>query len=389
MKHDHKKRRVLARRVLLPLLCAYALVMCLLGYADLLCPDTLTVRCDAHLSAASRGEAVYADTVTRKLMLGPIPLKTVSVTAVTEKQLYPGGMLFGVRCATEGVLVVGLEPVSDGHCPAKDAGIRVGDVILSADGDHLADCRALSDAVEAHDPGDAVTLTVKRSGETFDVSVPVEQGADGVCRAGLWTRDTAAGIGTVTFIDPETGTFGGLGHGICDVETGTLLPLARGMTLGVSVGSIVRGAVGAPGELHGCFTGTRTGSLTNNTPLGVFGVFSTLPETYMEPLSVGPSDTVHAGDATLLCSLDDTGIHSYDIRILRLTDKAGDSSSKNFVIRVTDEALLQKTGGIVQGMSGSPIIQDGRLIGAVTHVLVDDPTKGYGIFIENMLDAAA
>ena len=306
----------------------------------------------------------------------------------TEKRLYPGGMLFGVRCATAGVLVAGLENVAEGVCPARDAGVCPGDVIREADGQEVTSVRALADRFASDTDGRAVSLTVLRNGATETFSVTPLRAADGVMRAGIRLRDNAAGIGTVTFIDPETNLFGGLGHGICDADTGVLLPLSRGTTLGVDICEIVRGSAGAPGELRGCLTPKRTGALAQNTECGVFGLFSDLPAgTAAEPLPVGTPEEVHEGDAQIRCTLDDTGSKTYAIRIVRLTHDVS-SPTKNFVVEVTDPELLAKTGGIIQGMSGSPIIQNGKLVGAVTHVLINDPQRGYGIFIENMLEAA-
>ena len=316
-----------------------------------------------------------------------LPL-SVPADTETEKRLYPGGMLFGVRCATEGVLVAGLENVSGSVCPARDAGICAGDVIREADGQEVTSVRTLADRFASDTDGRAVSLTVLRNGTAETFSVTPVRAADGVMRAGIRLRDNAAGIGTVTFIDPETNLFGGLGHGICDADTGVLLPLSRGTTLGVDICEIVRGSAGAPGELRGCLTPKRTGALAQNTECGVFGLFSDLPAgTAAEPLPVGAPEEVHEGDAQIRCTLDDTGSKTYAIRIVRLTHDVS-SPTKNFVVEVTDPELLAKTGGIIQGMSGSPIIQNGKLVGAVTHVLINDPQRGYGIFIENMLEAA-
>ncbi|MCQ2431714.1 MAG: SpoIVB peptidase, partial [Clostridia bacterium] len=345
--------------------------------------DTFTEPYAVQTAACGGG---FCETHTEVFRLGGIvPLKTVSVTTVSPRLLYPGGMLFGVRCATDGILVTGMDAVAGGVCPAKEAGLHIGDRIMAADDTPVATVGALSDAVsQAGREGRAVILTVCRGGEERTFSVMPLRGEDGAFRAGLWTRDCAAGIGTVTFIDPETCLFGGLGHGICDADTGELLPLARGTTLGVKITGIVRGNAGAPGELRGCFDGCRTGCVTDNTGAGVFGAFSALPDVASEALPMGLSSEVHEGDAEILCTLDDTGIGRYNIRIMKCSHEGG---SRSFLLEVTDEALLAKTGGIIQGMSGSPVIQDGRLIGAVTHVLVNHPERGYGIYIENMISA--
>ena len=206
-------------------------------------------------------------------------------------------------------------------------------------------------------------------------------------KAGLWIRDSTAGIGTVTFIDPATGAFAGLGHGICDSDTGELVKPGRGIVVNVAISGVEKGQAGAPGELRGYFSSGKIGSLTGNTECGVFGVFAELPEGMSGDAKAIPAATsaeTHDGDAEIICT-SDSGTGRYKVRISGI-DRSG-RPVKNFVVTVTDPDLIAKTGGIVQGMSGSPIIQDGKLIGAVTHVLVNSPEKGYGIFIDNMLTA--
>lgn len=395
----HGRCRIsLPGRMLSAIFAVYAAMICMLGGVDYLCPDTISVygngivtdamgswREDAFLSDRN---PIFCETDEVTLTLGGVvPLKTVTVRAYEERSLIPGGMLFGVRCGLEGVLVVGLEDVVSGCCPAKEAGLRVGDIIVAVDGAAVGTAKALSEAVSQDGTeGKAAVLSVLRGkdGTHETVSVTPCRAADGMYRAGIWSRDQTAGIGTVTFIDPQTGVFGGLGHGICDASTGALLPLVRGTTLGVTVGEIVRGTAGNPGELRGSFTGVRTGTLLDNTPCGVVGVFTSLPD--IAPIPMGHARDLQTGDAAVLCTLDDGAPREYTIRIVSIGDPA-DVSNKNFVIEITDAELLGKTGGIIQGMSGSPILQDGKLVGAVTHVMVNQPQRGYGIFIENMLGA--
>ena len=195
-------------------------------------------------------------------------------------------------------------------------------------------------------------------------------------------RDSGAGIGTVTFVT-EQNLFGGLGHGICDGESGTLIPMARGSVMGVTVGSLKRGAAGAPGELKGHLSTEKMGALTQNTACGVFGAFAERPALPAGELPIAYRDELHDGAVTLWCTLDDNTPREYSAEISAIHRAA--EGNKCFTVHITDKALLEKTGGIIQGMSGSPIIQDGHLVGAVTHVLIGDPTTGYGIFIENML----
>ncbi len=302
--------------------------------------------------------------------------------------LCPGGCAFGIKCYTRGVLVVGLSPVrsEDGERqPAKDAGLKVKDLLLSVDGVEVNTVRDVSEAVTGSD-GRALALTVEREGREKTLTLTPCLTKDGY-QAGMWLRDSTAGIGTVTYVDPVTGEFGGLGHRICGPDTGALMPLRRGSAMAVEIGGVVKGQVGRPGEIKGYFRAERLGTVLGNTGNGVFGVFSAPPRAVGEPLPVGSRRELTEGEATLLCTLGDDGPQAYTVMISEI-DRQG-TDNKNFVVTVTDETLKARTGGIVQGMSGSPIIQDGKLVGAVTHVLVNDPARGYGIFIENMLDTAS
>ena len=299
-----------------------------------------------------------------------------------ELRLLPGGMPFGIRMTTAGVVVVGLGEVSVGgkKCrPAQEGGLRPRDTVIAIDGRTVTASEEVNAAIEASG-GRALTFTVLRGGRRLDLRVTPVKG-EGGWQCGLWIRDSASGIGTVTFLDPQSGSFGGLGHGVCDGETGLLLPFGGGQVLSVKINDVVRGQSGKPGELRGAFTGKRLGILSRNTDCGVFGVMG--GEVKGKTLPVAMPDEVKEGQATLLCTLGDDGVQSYRVEISAIDRSAG--ATRSFSVRVTDPKLLDRTGGIVQGMSGSPLIQDGHLIGAVTHVLVDDPTSGYGIFLTTML----
>ncbi len=322
-------------------------------------------------------------------------------------KVYVGGMPFGVKFYTEGILVVGFCDVdtAGGRTvnPARDAGLKMKDVIIGINGEMPVNASALTAAVESS-AGKPITLTVKRhtgtsatggsaskkdrNGEirTTEMTVsvtPVLSSSEGRYKTGLWVRDSGAGIGTVTFIVPGSNAFAGLGHGICDGDTGELIPMQRGQVTDVTVSGVERGAVGAPGAIKGYFAPGKTGTLLGNTDCGVYGIFAALPGTAREQTPIGRREEVCEGDATVLCTLDDGKVCAYTIRITAIDPAA--TGSKCFTISVTDPNLIAKTGGIVQGMSGSPVIQNGKLIGAVTHVLINDPTTGYGIFIENMM----
>ncbi len=305
-------------------------------------------------------------------------------------KLIPGGVPFGVKLYSDGVTVLGVGEVKCDNgtfSPAKDAGIVSKDVILKINGKSVSTAEDVVAQIHSCE-GSTLSMTVIRGGNelNFDVT-PVRSSEDGRYRAGLWIKDSTAGIGTVTYIDADGARFAGLGHGICDVDTGELIEFSRGNVVNVAVSGIVKGRPGSPGELKGYFSSGKIGKILGNKECGVYGLLAELPIGLRdEAVPIALSDEIHEGEAEMLCTIDCLGVKRYKVNVSKI-DRSG-RSVKNFIVNVTDAELLEKTGGIVQGMSGSPIIQDGKLIGAVTHVLVNDPTKGYGIFIENMLDAA-
>ena len=302
----------------------------------------------------------------------------------SARYLIPGGDSIGVALMCDGVLVIGTSDPGAAPSPARMAGIRSGDRITHINGEKIVGARAFREKIS----GDAVTLTVCRGEQVREVELqPVSGTADGEYRIGAWVRDSTAGIGTLTFIDPASGLCGALGHPIQDADTSALMPAAGGALYDSDIVDIRRGAAGAPGELAGKFAigGEALGTLMHNTDCGIFGQYAT-PTAQRQALPVADSSEVMPGAAQILTTLDDGAPQAYDAQILRIYD--GADTSRSLMLRVTDPELLEATGGIVQGMSGSPILQNGKLVGAVTHVLVNDPTRGYGIFIENMLEAA-
>ena len=318
-------------------------------------------------------------------IISALSLPAAAAQSDNRPTLYVGGVPFGVRFVTEGVLVVGYCDVDcNGKTlnPAKTAGICPGDCICAVNGKTVETAADLAAEI-AKNGQNGIEFSYIREGEERRTEMqPVACRKDGNLRVGLLVRDSGAGIGTVTFVT-ENNTFGGLGHGICDGDSGALIPLARGNVMDVTIGGLTRGAAGAPGELRGRFSGERIGTLTQNTPCGVFGCFTERPELPTGKMPIAYKNEVHDGAVTLWCTLEDNVPHEYTAEISAIHREA--QGNKCFTVHVTDRALIEKTGGIIQGMSGSPIIQDGRLIGAVTHVLIGDPTTGYGIFIENML----
>ncbi len=299
------------------------------------------------------------------------------------QELIVGGQAIGIRIETEGVLVSGVAEVEteQGVCsPAAEAGLQEGDRILRADGVELRSAAELIAAVSR--AGEAgLELTVRREEKTLRLPVQPALSKDGQWMLGLWLRDAVTGIGTVTFCDPETGVFGALGHSVTDDNSGCLVAVESGSITEAEITGVTPGEAGAPGALNGDFTGGRIlGSVEQNNDWGIYGT-ATAP-LGGKAVEVGQFRT---GPATILATVNGRESREFAVRITRLyRDKAGE----HVMLTVTDPELCAMTGGIVQGMSGSPILQDGKLVGAVTHVFVNDPTRGYGISIQDMLDAA-
>ena len=329
------------------------------------------------------------------MLFGFIPIKKLSIQVTSPKKLVPGGNSIGVSLYTNGALIVGTSDVTDEngitHFPALDAGLLPGDVIEKVNGVEVRNASHLSQLVNKV-KGKSVDLTCKRDNRVFVSRIyPIKDEADSKFRLGLWVRDSTAGVGTLTFVDPDTGNLGALGHAITDMDTGALLSVKNGEIAESTVIDVKIGKKGQPGELVGNFTGKQKviGNIFKNTRYGIYGKTArkvTNP-VYKAPMPFAYQHEISLGKAAILTTIDDKGIQEFDIRILKVTRQAK-IGSKGLVIEITDPLLLEKTGGIVQGMSGSPIIQNGMLVGAVTHVFVNDPTKGYGIFIEWMLEEA-
>lgn len=322
----------------------------------------------------------------RAKLFGAIPVKNVSVEVLPETELIPCGDVFGIKFFTKGVIVIGTTEIEteDGYInPAQKAGIFKNDIINKVDGVEVNTVEALAAAVEKSG-GNTLSVEYTHDGKsTTCVLKPVKSSSDGRYKTGIWVRDSTAGIGTMTYYNPNDGSFAGLGHGICDIDTGELMPLLKGTVVDVDVTEIVKGKSGTPGELKGSFSSLKKGSLYGNTGFGVYGILDSVPETVGKPISIAGRSEVTDGKATILCNVDGNGVDEYAVKLSKVDHRS--DGTKCFVIEITDKKLLELTGGIVQGMSGSPIIQNGKLVGAVTHVLVNDPSKGYGIFIENMI----
>lgn len=323
-------------------------------------------------------------------LLGVIPVKEISVYVRTDIKLVPGGSSIGVTLHTRGALVVGISSIvlSDGQevSPAASAGIQAGDLIEKINGIEIKDAAHLAQL--CNESSDSVELTILRGGERKNVQMrPVQDPSDGQYRMGMWVRDSTAGVGTLSFYDPASRWYAALGHAITDVDTRSNLTVRDGEIVQSSIVDIVQGAQGEPGELRGTF---GVGSL----PLGTievnsqYGIYGRMYQDYRNPLypdgvPMAYPEEVHTGPAKLLTTLNDEGVKEYDCEIIKVNPQ-NSPSQKGMVVQITDPKLLAATGGIVQGMSGSPLIQDGKLIGVVTHVFINDPTKGYCMYAQWM-----
>ena len=302
-------------------------------------------------------------------------------SALAVELLIPVGRVIGLELGDDTVTVAAFDDALG--TAAREAGLKIGDEIVKIGTqtvDSAEDIRSALGSSEGQ-----VELTVRRDGRHHSIRFVPEATENGP-RLGVYLREGIAGIGTVTYYDPDTGCFGALGHGVSD-SRGCLLKMRRGTAYEGRILSVKKGAAGEPGQLRGGAEKTLSlGQIFRNTPQGVFG--TTKQGWLGQPLPVAAFEEVEAGPATIRSTVAGDTVREYSVEILKVYPEDR-MDNRNFLLKVTDPALLEATGGIVQGMSGSPIIQDGKLVGAVTHVLVNDPTMGYGIFIENMLDAAA
>ncbi|WZL71429.1 SpoIVB peptidase [Clostridiaceae bacterium 35-E11] len=325
-------------------------------------------------------------------LLGIVPIKNLKVDIVAKTKVIPGGQSVGVRLNTKGVLVVGLEEIEgiDGkkYNPGYKAGLSIGDSILEINNIKIKDADHVTHIIN-NNVNKNITLKVKRGENIFNVNItPMKSNEAGEYKIGLWVRDKTAGVGTLTFYHPDTQKFGALGHAITDIDTGLLLTVDNGEVVRSKVASVKEGKRGKPGEIKGIFyeTSKPIGNVEKNTHFGIYGrSYNDIKNhLYDQPIEIGYQNEIKEGKATILTTVDDDKIKEYEINIEKV-NRQRTPNTKSMIIRVTDKRLLQKSGGIVQGMSGSPIIQNGKLVGAVTHVFVNDPSKGYGLFIEWMM----
>ncbi len=318
-------------------------------------------------------------------LCGFIPIKTVNVKTIPAKTVIPAGNIMGFTLYTKGVAVVSTDTLTEHgktYSPALKSGIKPGDVILKANGKEIENVSELMDEIDKEN----IVLTVLRQGKTREHTLsPVYDETHNGYKLGLWVRDSLAGLGTLTFYNPETKKFGALGHGLTDIDTGTVYETAGGRINTATVVSVNKGKKGVPGELCGIINENDTvGTLTNNTQTGISGTLTVSSFLTGEKCILGARSDVSPGKAYIISCIKENEPRKFEIEIERVCN-IGESSTKDMVLHITDKTLLELSGGIVQGMSGSPIIQNGKLIGAVTHVFVNDPTRGYGIFIDKMI----
>lgn len=332
-------------------------------------------------SQASEAAAYSGKSEKTLMLLGVIPIKTVTANVTEAPILLAGGDPFGIKLEAEGAVVVGINEI-DGVSPAGECGIQIGDIIISAAGKEVTTNQSLADII-MDSKGNPTEIVISRGGEEKTLTLTPRLTC-GTYKAGIDIRDSSAGIGTVTFYDPSSGMFAGLGHAVCDYDTGEAFPCGRGSVCGVEITGLRKSTDGDPGELQGVFTNSRAiGSIVKNCESGIYGTISRTPAS-ARSYPLGFRQEVTKGEASIICTLDGGSEPKEYSIVIESIDLSNSGGVKDMVIRVTDEALLSQAGGIVQGMSGSPIIQNGKLVGAVTHVFVKDTCRGYAILADKM-----
>lgn len=321
-------------------------------------------------------------------LLNIIPVKKTKITSTKRQYVVIGGEVFGIKLYTEGVVIVGtdtIETQNGKECPAEKAGLKIGDIVLKFNDTEIESTKHFTNLLQ-NSRGKAAKLSINRNGENIDLNfATVKEKTSEKYKAGLWVRDSTAGIGTVTFYNTSNNSFGGLGHAICDVDTGEVMPLKKGEMAEAYVNGLYKSQNGNVGELCGVLTGKNIGTLRINNETGVYGYTYFGAEGDQMPVAV--KQEVHEGYAQVYCTVDKNPPQYYDAKIVKVYSNSS-SINKDLIIEVTDDKLISKTGGILQGMSGTPIIQDGMLVGAITHVFVNNPKQGYGIFAERMLETS-
>lgn len=353
-------------------------------------PDFLGVKLfsitDLDSVNINNSKSINSKNDTQVSLLNIIPVKTSDISTSKRKYVVLGGEIFGIKLYTDGIVVVSTDSVETENGvfnPSEIAGIKVGDIIKSIDGTEVKSTTHLIEIIQKSN-GKELEVKLTRSNKAKTVKLqPLKDKLTGEYKAGIWVRDSTAGLGTVTFYDDETNTFAGLGHAVYDVDTENIMPIKYGEMSEAYVSKFYRSSNGNIGELCGVFTGKSNGTLYMNDETGIYGITNTQKNGTLVPVAV--KQEIQEGNAQILCTIDNGNPKYYSIKIIKI-DMNSNNSHQDMVIEITDSELLEKTGGIVQGMSGAPIIQNGMLVGAVTHVFVNNPKQGYGIFAETMLE---
>lgn len=318
-------------------------------------------------------------------------VKDIDVSIIKRTKVIPVGQVAGLKLYTTGVLVVGMSEIkgidNKKYKPYENTGIQEGDTIVQIENDEITGTKELIQKVNSS-KGKELNLKYVRDGEILECAISPVKTSASEFKLGLWVRDSAAGIGTMTYYEPETKNFAALGHGITDVDTGKLINISNGQFITTKVLSIIKGEDGAPGKIQGSISEqSNIGTIKKNSIFGIYGVAEGLQKIKIDPnkkMNVATRNEIELGEATILCSLDDEKTKEYKIQIEKIYLN-NNYDNKSMLIKVTDKELIEKTGGIIQGMSGSPVIQNGKFIGAITNVLVNDPTKGYVVFGDLMI----
>lgn len=320
-------------------------------------------------------------------LFGIIPVKEVTVTEKAEQKVMVSGEVFGIKLYTDGVIVVGIQEVqtdSGKKSPSGSAGIEVGDIIVAIDGENVYTSDQVQSILGANNGG-SFEVKIKRGERYRDYTVtPVYCEREGCYKAGMWVRDSTAGIGTITFYNKQSGIFAALGHQINDIDTKEIMPMLDGEAVKATVSKIEKSTRGTTGSLECDFTNQTLGKLLRNTDCGIYGAYAEISECAKE-YPVAAIQEVKKGKATLISTVEKGQPKKYEIEITHIGFNEN-NREKNMIVKVTDKDLIDKTGGIVQGMSGSPIIQNGKLVGALTHVIVGNPQKGYAVFAQTMAE---
>lgn len=314
-----------------------------------------------------------------------------TVNASTKRYVNPIGRTTGLKLYTDGVLVVGMSEIDgeDGnkYVPYQNSGIKEGDMIQEINGQEINNTESLINIVN-NSKGNEISIKYERNGESIYTEMQPIKGNNGTYMLGLWVRDAAAGIGTLTYYEEATGKFAALGHGITDVDTGNLLNISKGELVTTQIISIVKGIKGKAGEIRGIIDGgQKIGEIERNTEIGIYGKVTNLEfinSIKMEEIEVANRNEIKTGNAKIICQIENGKIQEFNIKIKKLYKNS--KNNKSMLIEITDEELINKTGGIIPGMSGTPIIQDNKFIGAITNVLLNSPTEGYAIFADMMMD---